>query len=79
MINTSQTSFKQEDTGGCRSSLGSQAGGKLRFSIARKLEASSNLPAPRLHQPCGLVAKASLWLPFDVERELASLSALAKK
>jgi hypothetical protein len=56
-----------------------QAGGKLRLYVAVKLEASSSLPTPRLDQPAGLVAKASLWLPFDVERELASLSVLAKK
>jgi hypothetical protein len=53
-----------------------QAGGKLRLYIVGKLEASSSLPTPRLDQSAGLVAKASLWLPFDVEMELASISIL---
>jgi hypothetical protein len=47
--------------------------GRQAPSIEGKLEASSSLPPPRLYQPCGLVAKASLWLPFRVKRELASL------
>jgi hypothetical protein len=64
---------------GVRHFLATKPEASSRLYVAGKLEASSSLPTPRLHQPAGLVAKASLWLPFDVERELASLSVLAKK
>jgi hypothetical protein len=51
-----------------------EVGGKLRLYMAGKLKASLSFPVPPFHQPFGLVAKASLWLPFDVEMELASVS-----
>jgi hypothetical protein len=45
----------------------------------REAQGELELPCPPFHQPKGLVAKARLWLPFDVETELASVSNVAKK
>jgi 3-methylcrotonyl-CoA carboxylase alpha subunit len=56
-----------------------QEGGKLPLYTQGKLEASSSHPPSPINQPKGLVAKARLWLPFDVETELASVSPATEK
>jgi TPP-dependent indolepyruvate ferredoxin oxidoreductase alpha subunit len=62
--------------GMARESVGQgRDGGKLRLYGTGKLEASSSFPARHQNQPEGLVTRASLWLTFPVETELASVSA----